>query len=230
MPARRARAGAPRAPPASARGSRSGWSRGGRRAAVPAARNASSASSCALLVRGDEPDRPCAAMPRPTGCRLRRCSPAPRRRRRSRSLSSRATTRQWLAACRYACWPPRHASTAVRASSTASPTGPVRTSCTRADLRCHGVPEHGPVASRHGERAPQGLGGLVVTRPTAQDADHLDERRRVVVEPVDERAARVQAAYDRERLVARPSREEPEHHRVAQQRAFGRRLVSPARR
>ena len=98
----------------------------------------------------------------------------------------------------------------------------------RADLRCHGVPEHGPVASRHGERAPQGLGGLVVLVRPAQDADHLDERRRVVVEPVDERAARVQAADDRERLVARPSREEPEHHRVAQQRAFGRRLVRPS--
>ena len=100
----------------------------------------------------------------------------------------------------------------------------------RADLRCHGVPEHGPVASRHGERAPQGLGGLVVLVRPAQDADHLDERRRVVVEPVDERAARVQAADDGERLVAWPSREEPEHHRVAQQRALGRRLVSPARR
>ena len=57
-----------------------------------------------------------------------------------RSRAAR-TTRQWLAACRYACCPPRHASTAVRASSTASPTGPVLNEAARArDLRCHGEP------------------------------------------------------------------------------------------
>ena len=144
---------------------------------------------------------PCAARPRPTGRRLRRCSPAPRRPRRAGR--SRAARRRGsaLAACRYACWPPRHASTAVRASSTASPTGPVRTSCRARTCDAMAYLNTDPsrrAAANARRRASVGL--VVLVRP-AEDADDLDERRRVVVELVDEGAARVQPAYDGERLV-----------------------------